>query len=112
MENEVIAPPAGIACPAITDTVSCPKIRLKGEGVPMKTLTCDTCGHDIDKPVADRNYFHVEDWDVCEPCKEAIEAEMRPVLRGEKEFHQENYRDLYIRLITERANKIRKSSRR
>ena len=75
--------------------------------MPMKKLTCDACGHEIDKPLADRNYFHIEDWDVCEPCKESIELEIRPTMRGKVPFDYDWYRDLMVKSIAARNSKLK-----
>lgn len=48
----------------------------------MKTLYCDICKKSIDKPVAEWNYHHVREYDICDPCKEKIDASIRPLVRG------------------------------
>ncbi|HUX41154.1 MAG TPA: hypothetical protein VMV83_08340 [Rectinemataceae bacterium] len=73
----------------------------------MKKLTCDACGHEIESPSPDRNYFHIEDWDVCEPCKESIEMEIRPIMRGKVPFDYDWYRDLMIKSIAQHNAKLK-----
>ena len=73
----------------------------------MKKLTCDACGHEIESPSPDHNYFHIEDWDVCEPCKESIEMEIRPTMRGKVPFDYDWYRDLMIKSIAQHNARLK-----
>lgn len=57
----------------------------------MKTLVCDICKRAIQTPVKERNYFHVENRDICEPCKDAVEASIKPVMRSKHPFNYEWY---------------------
>lgn len=65
----------------------------------MKSLYCDICKEEIPEPVKGRNYFHIREYDLCEPCKEAIEAKLRPVLRERSPFATEWYEDEMISFI-------------
>lgn len=55
----------------------------------MKTLTCDVCKHVIRDPVADRNCFHLAHRDLCEACKNGLEAVLKPVIRTKQPFSYE-----------------------
>jgi hypothetical protein len=57
----------------------------------MKSLVCDICKRAIQTPVKERNYFHVENRDICEPCKDAVEASIKPVMRSKHPFNYEWY---------------------
>jgi hypothetical protein len=57
----------------------------------MKTLTCDVCRHTIQQPVATRNYFHLANRDLCEACKDDLEAVLKPVVRTKNPFNYEWY---------------------
>ncbi|HOF86323.1 MAG TPA: hypothetical protein PLV73_10985 [Treponemataceae bacterium] len=48
----------------------------------MKTLYCDVCKKPIDKPISEWTYYHVREYDICDPCKEKIDAKLRPSVRG------------------------------
>ncbi|MDR2304450.1 MAG: hypothetical protein LBE10_07690 [Treponema sp.] len=67
----------------------------------MKTLTCDVCRKVIQQPVANRNYFHMAHRDICEPCHDALEFELKPVVRTKQPFNYE----WYSRLITDSIEK-------
>lgn len=57
----------------------------------MKSLVCDICKRAIQTPVKERNYFHIENRDICEPCKDAVEASLKPVMRSKHPFNYEWY---------------------
>jgi hypothetical protein len=67
----------------------------------MKTLTCDVCRHKMEEPVTGRTYFHICHRDLCEPCKDDLEALIKPVLRSQEPFNYE----WYTRLIRESVEK-------
>ena len=48
----------------------------------MKTLYCDVCKKPIEKPISEWTYYHVREYDICDPCKEKIDAKLRPVVRS------------------------------
>ena len=52
----------------------------------MKTLTCDICKRTIQNPVVERNYYHIVHRDICEPCKDIVEARLKPVVRAKSPF--------------------------
>jgi hypothetical protein len=60
----------------------------------MKTLTCDVCRHTIQQPVAGRNYFHYAHRDICESCRDGLEAALKPVVRTKNPFNYEWYDQL------------------
>jgi len=60
----------------------------------MKTLTCDVCKHKMEEPIMGRNYFHICHRDLCEPCKDDLEALIKPVVRTKEPFNYEWYAKL------------------
>jgi hypothetical protein len=62
----------------------------------MKTLVCDVCKRAIQSPIAERNYFHIENRDLCEPCKDQLEARLKPVVRAKHPFNYEWYERLMM----------------
>ncbi len=62
----------------------------------MKSIICDVCKRAIETPVKDRNYFHIETRDLCEPCKENLERALRPVMREKHPFNYEWYERLMM----------------
>ena len=65
----------------------------------MKTLTCDVCKQIIQQPVHLRNYFHLAHRDICEPCKDALELVLKPVIRTKTPFDYEWFYRLQSDLI-------------
>jgi hypothetical protein len=55
----------------------------------MKTLTCDVCKHTIQEPVSGRNYFHIAQRELCEPCKDQLDVSLKPVIRTKQPFNYE-----------------------
>jgi len=53
----------------------------------MKSLTCDICKKSIQNPVSERNYYHLENRDICEPCKDSVDAAIKPVVRSKHPFN-------------------------
>ena len=67
----------------------------------MKTLTCDVCSNTIEAPFSERNYFHMAHRDICEPCHDKLEIQIKPVVRTKQPF---NY-DWYLKLVQESIEK-------
>ena len=65
----------------------------------MKTLHCDVCRKELTNPVAERNYWHIREYDVCEPCKETIELKIRPTIRQHVPYSQVWYENEFVGLI-------------
>ena len=60
----------------------------------MKTLTCDVCRKKMDNPVSGRNYFHICTRDICEPCKDSLELQIKNTIRTKEPFAFEWYTKL------------------
>ena len=65
----------------------------------MKTLHCDICKKELVNPMSGRTYWHIREYDVCEPCKDAIELNLRPVVRRHAPYSQDWYEDQLVSLI-------------
>ncbi len=65
----------------------------------MKTLNCDICRHELKNPVVGRTYWHIREYEVCENCKDVIEAKLRPIVRGHFPYSSEWYEHEFISLI-------------
>ncbi len=65
----------------------------------MKTLNCDICGKELVKPVKERTYWHIREYDVCEDCKDKVEAKLRPILRNHYPFSQDWYENEFVSVI-------------
>jgi hypothetical protein len=57
----------------------------------MKSLICDVCKKVIENPVADRNYFHLANRDLCESCHDALDLQIKPIIRTRQPFNYEWY---------------------
>ena len=60
----------------------------------MKTLTCDVCQNIIQSPVSGRNYFHLAHRELCEPCHDKLELQIKPVVRTKDPFNYGWYNNL------------------
>jgi hypothetical protein len=56
----------------------------------------------MEEPVQGRTYFHICHRDICEPCKDDLEALIKPVVRTMEPFNYEWYTKL-IRDSVEKA---------
>lgn len=65
----------------------------------MKTLNCDICRKVLEKPIKERNYWHIKEYDICENCKDALEIKLRKILRSRYPFSHDWYENEYIGLI-------------
>lgn len=65
----------------------------------MKTLYCDICQKALENPVAARTYFHIREFDVCEACKETIDARLRPLVLDHFPYTSEWYEQQVIGMI-------------
>jgi hypothetical protein len=65
----------------------------------MKQLVCDVCKKVINNPIAKRNYFHIADIDICEPCKDDLDAAMKPTLRTKAPFDYRWADELTLKIL-------------
>jgi hypothetical protein len=73
----------------------------------MKAISCDICKKKLDDPIAGRTCFHIVHWDLCEPCKEAVELQIRPTLRNNEPFSYEMYNKLLTDTIDKATQKAK-----
>jgi len=69
----------------------------------MKTLYCDICGQALEDPIPNRTYFPVREYDLCEPCKDAIDVRLKPIVRGHFPYSPEWYETELVGLIEKAA---------
>jgi len=55
----------------------------------MRTLSCDVCHNTIEAPISGRNSFHLAHRDICEPCHDKLEAQIKSTVRGKQPFNYE-----------------------
>ena len=60
----------------------------------MNTITCDVCKKAIQSPEHGGNYFHIANRDICEPCHDQLESQMKAVIRTKSPFEYEWYNRL------------------
>jgi hypothetical protein len=65
----------------------------------MKALYCDVCRKEITNPVHERNYFHIQERDLCEPCKDDLELSLKQIVREKKPFDYSWYAPLMMNTI-------------
>jgi len=74
----------------------------------MKTLYCDVCKKPIDKPISEWTYYHVREYDICDPCKEKIDAKLRPSVRGHFPYTAKWYEEQLMGEIKKAAGSTKK----
>lgn len=70
----------------------------------MKTIFCDICKKGIEDPVAEWNYHHIREYDVCDPCKEKLDAKLRPLVRDHFPYSYEWHQDQIVNAIKKTAS--------
>ncbi len=65
----------------------------------MKAIYCDVCRKAIQDPVPTRNYWHIREYEVCDPCKEVLDSKLRPVVRGHFPYSKDWYEQQLMGLI-------------
>ena len=65
----------------------------------MKTLHCDICKKELITPIVGKNYWHIREYDICEACKDTIEAKIRPIVRHHVPYSQDWYENQFMSLI-------------
>ncbi|HTX72222.1 MAG TPA: hypothetical protein VMC79_05295 [Rectinemataceae bacterium] len=65
----------------------------------MKVLYCDVCKKQVDNPIPTRTFFHIADIDICEPCKDDLEAAVKYTVRGKKPFDYAWYDEMTMKIL-------------
>jgi len=65
----------------------------------MKVLYCDVCKKPIENPTPTRNYYHIADIDICEPCKDELELAMKYTVRSKKPFDYGWHDELTMKIL-------------
>lgn len=65
----------------------------------MKSLYCDICRKEIESPVAEWNYFHIREFDVCDPCKQQLDIRLRPIVLKHFPYSPEWYEQTVIGML-------------
>ena len=60
----------------------------------MQVISCDICKKKIDNPITDRTFYYLAGKGICEPCKESMDAAIKPQIRGKDPFVYEWYEKL------------------
>ncbi|MBQ7612229.1 MAG: hypothetical protein IJU92_04060 [Spirochaetaceae bacterium] len=69
----------------------------------MKALYCDLCGKELVDQIAERTYWHIKEYDVCEDCKEKIEFKLRPLVRNHFPYSQAWFENEFVNLLEKTA---------
>jgi len=60
----------------------------------MQNIFCDVCKKKMDNPITNRTFFYYPTVGVCEPCKDNLEAQLKPQARNKEPFAFEWYQKL------------------
>jgi len=74
----------------------------------MKHLFCDVCKKEVVDPIPSRTFFHIREFDLCETCRDDLEAAVKNTVRTKKPFDFAWYDKLRVDLIEDgvKKNKI------
>lgn len=74
----------------------------------MQVISCDVCRKKVDQPFTGRTFFYFGEFNVCEPCKDNLEVQLKPTIRTKDPFSY----DWYNKLVTDSlAKAVSKGSR-
>jgi len=73
----------------------------------MQTVYCDICRKKMDNPITDRTFYYVANFSMCEPCKDNLEALLKPTVRTKEPFSMEWYEKLIRDSLGKAAQKGR-----
>lgn len=65
----------------------------------MKQLFCDVCKKVIANPIPTHTCFHIADMDICESCKDELDAALRPTVRTKAPFDYRWADELTLKLL-------------
>jgi hypothetical protein len=71
----------------------------------MVTVQCDVCKKKIDDSTDGRTFFRVAYHSICEPCRDALEAAVRPGIRGKEPFTYDWYEKHIIGILDKACQK-------
>jgi hypothetical protein len=71
----------------------------------MEVNYCDVCKKTIEDPIPTRTIFRIADIDICEPCKDDLEAAVKYSVRGKKPFDYGWYDDLFLKILRDGVQK-------
>jgi len=57
----------------------------------MQTIACDVCKKKIDEPVSGVTFYYLAEHNICEACKDSLDFQIRPTIRGKDPFAFEWY---------------------
>ncbi len=66
----------------------------------MKSLYCDVCKKQITAPVKGHNYYHIREYDICEPCKDSLDARLKPIVKAHFPYSAEWYEGQVMSLLS------------
>lgn len=71
----------------------------------MEVNYCDVCKKPIENPVPTRSIYRVADIDICEPCKDDLDAAIKWTVRGKQPFDYGWYDEMSLKILREGMQK-------
>jgi len=62
----------------------------------MQTITCDVCKKKVDNAITGRTFFYFGQNNVCEPCRDNLEFQIKNTVRTKDPFNYELYNKLIL----------------
>jgi len=73
----------------------------------MEMNYCDVCKKAVENPLPSRTFFRVADIDICENCKDDLDAAVKQTVRGKQPFDYGWYDELSLKILKEGMQKGR-----
>lgn len=73
----------------------------------MKHLFCDVCKKEVIDPIPSRTFFSLREFDMCESCRDDLEAAVKYSVRNKKPFDFAWFDKLRVDLVVDGVKKNR-----
>jgi hypothetical protein len=78
----------------------------------MLLTYCDVCRKQVENPIPMRTFFRVAEINICESCKEDLEAAVKYPVRGKQPFDLGWFDEFSMKLLREGVSKGKISPKR
>lgn len=71
----------------------------------MKAIFCDVCREPIPDVIINRTFFPIGHFEVCEDCRDSLEAAVKHTVREKEPFDYNWYDELRLRILEQGVDK-------
>ena len=71
----------------------------------MQTITCDVCKKKVENPITGLTFFYLAQNNICEPCKDNLEFQIKNTVRTKDPFNYDWYNKLILDSLAKSVKK-------